>query len=159
SRARLPGTSERDILERISTSVMYARSRGLSVRYTVEDASRTDIERLLRAYRAAIEGGANRICFADTVGVLEPGQVVEFVRILKREFGRTELELHLHDDRGLAMANTLAGIDAGADWISASVNGLGERAGITDLCLLLANLHYRDRTRPLLGGELLRDLS
>jgi 2-isopropylmalate synthase len=73
-------------------------------------------------------------------------------------FPDVPLELHLHDDRGLALANALAGLDAGAQWLSTSVNGLGERVGIVDTCCLLANLHFRG-DRPLAPGIDLHDLS
>jgi 2-isopropylmalate synthase len=98
---------------------------------------------MMQAYEAAIEAGANRLCIADTVGVLEPAQVTEKVRFLCRERPGVPVEVHLHDDRGLAIANALAAIDAGAVWVSTSVNGLGERCGITDLGVLLANLQHR----------------
>lgn len=142
-RARVNGKSVEQILDCIALSVAHARRRGLQVRYTLEDATRTYEELVMQAFHKAVEAGANRICYADTVGIAEPEMIAARVRTLKLEFPATDLELHLHDDRGLAMANALAGIDSGADWLSTSVNGLGERAGITDLCLLLANLYYR----------------
>ena len=157
-RTRVPNRSLDQVLEYIEDSVRYARSRGLRVRYTVEDASRTEPSLVARAFRTALNAGADRLCFADTVGVLEPEEVGLRIRSLKRAFAGVDLEVHFHDDRGLALANALAAIDAGADWVSTSVNGLGERAGITDLCLLLANLHYRGE-RQIVSGPALRDIS
>jgi 2-isopropylmalate synthase len=153
-RARVCGKSVAELLDSIAGSVSYARRRGLQVRYTLEDATRTGDELMLLAFRTAIEAGANRICYADTVGVAEPDEVAARVRAIKAAFPATELEIHLHDDRGLALANALAGVRAGADWISTSVNGLGERSGITDLCLFLANLYYLCNDRKPPGEEI-----
>lgn len=141
--ARLKDSTVRELLQKIDGSVAYAKSLNLKVRYTVEDASRTSVPDLQRAYAAAVDAGADRICFADTVGMLEPDAVRNVVSTIKLLFPDVDLEIHLHDDRGLAMANSLAAVDAGVDWVSTSVNGLGERCGITDTLALMANLHYR----------------
>ncbi|WP_030210009.1 hypothetical protein [Streptomyces sp. NRRL S-87] len=157
-RSRLPGSDLSDLYGRIRESVTHARELGLRVRFTVEDSSRTDPGELVEAYLVAIEAGAERICFADTLGILEPQDTAARVRELKKRCPGVDIEVHLHDDRGLAMANALAAIDAGATWVSTSVNGLGERAGITDYAALAANLHHRG-TRELADGDLLGDLS
>ncbi|MEU3887720.1 hypothetical protein [Streptomyces sp. NPDC029041] len=157
-RSRLPGHSVEDLHLRIEESVTHARGLGLRVRFTVEDSSRTETEDLIAAYRIAVAAGAERICFADTVGVLEPQEVGERIARLRAACPGTEIEVHLHDDRGLALAGTLAALDAGATWASTSVNGLGERAGITDYAALATNLDFRG-TRPLTAGELLPELS
>lgn len=127
-------------LDRIREAVVHARAHDLQVRMTVEDTSRADFETALKAYRIAVASGAQRICYADTVGVLEPSQVAERIVALREAFPDIGIEVHFHDDRGLALANTLAALRAGADWASTSVNGLGERAGITDTAALIANL-------------------
>lgn len=155
---RLPGRTLAHLYETIQQSVAHARELGLRVRFTVEDSSRTDPAQLVEAYLIAVESGAERICFADTLGILEPQETAERIRTLRKRCPGTDIEVHLHDDRGLSLANALAAIDAGADWVSTSVNGLGERAGITDLATLLVNLHHRG-TRPLVEGTLLGDLS
>ncbi len=157
-RTRVPNRSAGQILSYIQDSVAFARKCGLRVRYTVEDASRTEYSLILQAFEAALDAGAHRLCFADTVGMLEPNEIASHIRSLKEAFPGVDLEVHLHDDRGLALANALAAIDAGADWVSTSVNGLGERSGITDLCVLLVNLHYR-RERELVSGPALKDIS
>ncbi|MCB5167431.1 hypothetical protein LG634_21700 [Streptomyces bambusae] len=157
-RSRLPGSDLSSLYGRISESVTHARELGLRVRFTVEDSSRTDPAELFEAYLVAIEAGAERICFADTLGILEPQDTAARIRELKKRCPGVDIEVHLHDDRGLAMANALAAIDAGATWVSTSVNGLGERAGITDYAALAANLHYRG-VRALADGDLLNDLS
>ena len=156
-RARLGGRSMPELHRMLEDSISHAKGAGLGVRYTVEDASRTPRPELAAAYRIALEAGADRLCFADTVGTLEPREVAEVVAWLRERFD-AELEVHLHDDRGLALANALAAADAGVDWISASVNGLGERCGIPDTASLLVNLDYRGG-RPLEGRDRLADLS
>jgi 2-isopropylmalate synthase len=137
---RLKNRSERSIIELIKSSVGLAKSLGLKVRYTVEDASRTPIDLVIAVMESAVSEGVDRICFADTLGSMKPQQVANTVNIIKSRIPGTELEIHIHDDRGFAMASSLAGIEAGADWVSTSVNGIGERCGIVDLAVLLANL-------------------
>jgi 2-isopropylmalate synthase len=157
-RSRLPGTSLEDLYGKIRDSVTHAREAGLRVRFTVEDSSRTEPTELVTAYRIAVEAGAERICFADTLGILEPNEVRARLTELRARLPEAELEVHFHDDRGLALANALAAVEAGAGWVSTSVNGLGERAGIVDLAALALNLHYRG-DRPVGEGALLQELS
>lgn len=146
-RARVPGRSVEELSRAIHDAVRHAGAVGLQVRFTVEDASRTPLPELLAAYRVAADAGAGRLCFADTVGILDPSGTAAAARSIREGFPAVPLEVHLHNDRGLALANALAAIDAGASWVSCSVNGVGERCGIVDTAALLANLHFRgDRT-------------
>jgi 2-isopropylmalate synthase len=154
---RLNNRTKEQILELISLSVRGAKRLGLSVRYTVEDSSRTPFDLLSEAYETALRAGADRICFADTVGWLEPQETHRLIAAIKQRFD-ADLEVHFHDDRGLALSNSLAAIDAGANWISCSINGLGERCGITDTCSMLTNLRYRTG-RVLVPFDRLHDLS
>lgn len=144
-RVRLSQRVADDVSGHITGAITLAKDLGLSVRFTVEDASRTSHSNLEDAFGAAIEAGADRICWADTVGVSNPGSVNAVVQALKAAFPETPLELHLHDDRGLALANALSGVEAGADWIAATVNGIGERCGIVDTLQLLVNLQIEGR--------------
>jgi 2-isopropylmalate synthase len=157
-RARLPGASAEELLSMIDTSVRYAVARGLRVRFTAEDASRTERAMLERAYATAVAAGVDRICFADSVGVLEPADATAAARWLSVAFPGIDSEFHLHDDRGLATANALGAIDGGASWISCSVNGIGERSGVTGTFLLMSNLHHRG-DRQLTGVAAARQLS
>lgn len=131
---------ERPIPEVLNTAVGHAKSIGLKVRFTIEDGSRTPWPELVEGYRAALEAGADRLCFADTVGLLCPWEVEDLIGRLSREFTGHDLEVHFHNDRGMAIANALSAVRAGARWISSSVNGIGERCGISDTLTLLANL-------------------
>jgi 2-isopropylmalate synthase len=125
--------SQEQAVEIITDHVRYARSLGLKVRYTPEDASRTDFEFLVQVCNAAIEAGADRISFADTLGIMQPHEVFERVQALRARLAPCKIDLHCHNDYGLALANTLAGLRGGADCIHTTVNGMGERTGIPDL--------------------------
>ncbi|WP_079435758.1 homocitrate synthase [Zoogloea sp. LCSB751] len=116
------------VLEQIASLVPRARDMGFEVLVGCEDASRADPEFLLQVAEAAQQAGARRLRFADTLGVMEPfGTFQRFAEL--RASCDLELEMHAHDDLGLATANTLAAVRAGATHVNTTVNGLGERAG------------------------------
>lgn len=125
----------------ITEHVAYARSLGLKVRYTPEDATRTDFEFLVCVCNAAIEAGADRISFADTLGIMQPHIFYERVQALRERLLPCKIDLHCHDDYGLSLANAMAGIRAGANCIHTTVNGLGERTGIPDLAETVVAFH------------------
>jgi 2-isopropylmalate synthase len=125
--------TEGQALDIIRDHVQYARQAGLKVRYTPEDASRTEFSFLLRACNTAIEAGADRISFADTLGIMQPHEMYQRIRQLREGLHPCKIDLHCHNDFGLALANAMAGIRAGADCIHTTINGLGERTGIPDL--------------------------
>ena len=128
---KFPGRTTSDVAAKISDAVREAKALGLKVRFTVEDASRTPWPAIEAAARVALEAGADRISLADTTGVWEPRQCQEAVARAV-EVLNCSIEVHLHNDLGLAHANALAAIDAGASVIDVSVLGIGERSGITD---------------------------
>jgi 2-isopropylmalate synthase len=130
-----------EAIEIICEHIRFARELGLKVRYTPEDASRTEFEFLVRACTSAIQAGADRISFADTVGVLRPHETYQRVKALRERLPACKMDLHCHNDYGLALANALEGIRAGADCIHTTVNGMGERTGIPDLCETVLALH------------------
>ncbi len=132
---------EDEAVEWVCEHIRYARELGLKVRYTPEDASRTGFEFLVRACSAAIQAGADRISFADTLGALRPHETYERIRALREALPPCRIDLHCHNDYGLALANALEGIRAGADCIHTTVNGMGERAGIPDLAETILALH------------------
>jgi 2-isopropylmalate synthase len=138
--AKLHKTQE-EAFDIISEHVAYACGLGLKVRYTPEDATRTDFEFLVRVCNAAIEAGADRISFADTLGIMQPHLFYERVRTLRERLLPCKIDLHCHDDYGLALANAMAGIRAGADCIHTTVNGMGERTGIPDLAETVVAFH------------------
>jgi homocitrate synthase NifV len=116
------------LLKNIAIHIARARDAGLEVCIGAEDASRADLEFLARIADAAQSAGARRIRYADTLGVLDPFAVVQRIGDLRRTID-LEIEMHAHDDLGLATANTLAAARAGATHVNTTVNGLGERAG------------------------------
>ncbi len=119
-------------LGKIEAAVARAKEHGALVAFGVEDFSRTPLSRLLRMLQTAVEAGADQITLPDTLGVLTPTSTRCVVRILKALLPRP-LVLHFHDDLGLALANTLSGLEAGAEVVHVTVNGVGERAGNTCL--------------------------
>ena len=120
------------VLRSIRDMVPRALDLGLEVIVGCEDASRADQEFLLRVAEAAQEAGARRLRFADTLGVMEPFGVHEAIATLRGTVD-LEIEMHAHDDLGLATANSLAACRAGATHVNTTVNGLGERAGNASL--------------------------
>jgi 2-isopropylmalate synthase len=135
-----------ELTEATERSVGYAVGQGLPVMYVAEDATRARPETLRALFATAIAAGARRICLADTAGHATPSGVhalVTFVRdeIIPATGQPIRLDWHGHRDRGLAIANCLAAIEAGADRIHATALGIGERAGNAEMDLLLVNLH------------------
>jgi len=115
-------------LEQVRRVVGYARDRGLDVAVGGEDSSRADVEFLIELIATAKAAGARRFRIADTLSVLDPDASFALIAALRATID-LELEFHGHDDLGLATANTLAAIKAGATHASVTVIGLGERAG------------------------------
>ncbi len=127
---------------RVARMVGYARDKGLEVALGGEDSSRAEIRDIGLVARAAEQAGAFRLRFADTLGVLDPFATYDAITALREETG-LEIEFHGHDDLGLATANTLAAIRAGARHASVTVLGLGERAGnapLEEVCVALTRL-------------------
>jgi homocitrate synthase NifV len=116
------------VLESVKKSVGFAKEKGLYVSVNAEDASRADLDYLLLFAETAKEAGADRLRYCDTVGVMEPFKTYEVVKKIIDTVG-IEIEMHTHNDFGMAVANALAGVKAGATWVNTTVIGLGERAG------------------------------
>ena len=116
------------VLESVKRSVDFAKSHNLYVSVNAEDASRADPDFLVEFGLAAKECGANRLRFCDTVGTLDPFRTYDMVKHLIEATG-LDIEMHTHNDFGMATANAMAGIRAGARYVNTTVNGLGERAG------------------------------
>lgn len=116
------------VLYNTRKAVWYAREKGCEVSVGAEDASRADFKFLARFASVIREEGVTRLRYADTVGVLEPFAACKQVGRLKEESG-IDIEIHAHNDFGMATANTLAAVRGGARFVSTTVNGIGERAG------------------------------
>lgn len=140
------GRSRLWILDHLATIVRSARDRGLEVSVGGEDASRADPEFVLAVIATAERAGARRFRFADTLGILDPLRAHRLFRRLRRQTA-LELEIHAHDDFGMATATSLAAVQGGASHVSTTVNGLGERAGnapLEEVVMALRHLHGRD---------------
>jgi len=120
------GTSREGVLDTVAELVEYATDHGLWVEALGEDGSRADLEFLEQLAETAHDAGADRFCYADTVGHATPDHTVAAVSRLAA-YGPTST--HTHDDLGLGVTNALASVAAGADLVHATVNGIGERAG------------------------------
>ena len=141
--------------------VDYIKSHGLKARFTMEDASRTDPTFLLEMCREINRIGIERISIPDTVGIMAPTGMRKLVALVHENIdtSKTSLDVHCHNDVGLALANALAGCDAGADQIHATVDGLGERTGIPTLAETAVALTLIYKCNNDLRLHMLKDLS
>lgn len=134
------------VLNTIDYHVKMALDSGLDVCIGGEDSSRADMSFLIEIATAAERAGARRFRFADTVGFMEPFSVLQKIRKLRKNTG-LEIEMHAHDDFGLATANTLAAVRGGASHVNTTVHGLGERAGnaaLEEVVIGLAHLYNKN---------------
>lgn len=127
----------------LEDSLRRCAEQGVLGGFALEDFSRTPLERMLRLFRVAEDAGAYLFFLPDTIGVLTPTSTYRLFRLVKAVFPRTPLALHCHNDLGLALANTLAGLEAGADQAQVTVDGVGERCGNTPLEELLVVLRVK----------------
>jgi homocitrate synthase NifV len=124
------------VVKNLMSCVEYASSRGYDVTVGFEDASRADITFMAALARQLKELGVSRIRFADTVGVLSPARTYEAVKEII-DYAGIGVEMHAHNDLGMAVANTVMGAKAGADFLDTTICGLGERAGNCDFFKLI----------------------
>jgi isopropylmalate/homocitrate/citramalate synthase len=113
----------------------YIKSHGLKSRFTMEDASRTEPEFLMDMCKEMNKRGIERISIPDTVGIMRPQGMYNIVKLVHDgiDNSKTSIDVHCHNDIGLALSNALSGCDAGADQIHTTIDGLGERTGIPSL--------------------------
>ncbi|HEX5905127.1 MAG TPA: 2-isopropylmalate synthase [Candidatus Nitrosocosmicus sp.] len=141
--------------------VDYIKSHGLKSRFTMEDASRTDPEFLLDLCKEMNQKGIERISIPDTVGIMRPRGMYNLVKLVYDHIdnSKTSLDVHCHNDVGLALSNALSGCDAGADQIHTTIDGMGERTGIPTLAetAVVLNLIYKSNNNFRL--HMLKDLS
>lgn len=117
------------VMEQLKEALGFAKENGLYVSVGGEDAGRADPCFLVELLRLSRSMGADRFRFCDTLGILDPFDMYEKISMLRRAVPDLDLEVHTHNDLGMATANALAGIRAGARFVNTTVNGLGERAG------------------------------
>jgi 2-isopropylmalate synthase len=138
------GWSIDQMLKLTEEAVSFAVAHGLPVMYVTEDTTRATPDTIRRLYQAAIGAGAKRICVADTVGHITPRGVrnlIPYIRQLVQELGEDiKIDWHGHNDRGLALINTITAMASGVDRVHATALGLGERVGNCAMDQLLVNL-------------------
>jgi isopropylmalate/homocitrate/citramalate synthase len=135
------GMTKEAYIEKLAEHISYAENYGLYVIYSAEDTTReNDLEFLKKAYKTAEDAGADRARVVDTLGCASPKGMAFLVKEIASVVD-IPIEVHCHNDLGLSLANSLAAIDAGASTVSTSVNGLGERAGITMTEEIIPALH------------------
>lgn len=145
-------------LERSIRAIEYAKSYGLKLRFTAEDASRTNPEFLLNFISEVSKAGADRIGIPDTVGVMLPQGMARLVTLARGVTDRP-IDVHCHNDLGLALANSIAAAEAGADQIHVTIDGLGERVGIASLAEVTMALKLLFHSERQFRYEMLSELS
>uniref|UniRef100_A0A831U1T5 Homocitrate synthase n=1 Tax=Geobacter metallireducens TaxID=28232 RepID=A0A831U1T5_GEOME len=122
-------TSRAGVVEQLKRALGFAKEHGLYVSVGGEDASRADLSFLAELMEITRAMGGDRFRFCDTLGILDPFAMYEKVKTLRSAVPELDMEVHTHNDLGMATANAIAGIRAGARFVNTTVNGLGERAG------------------------------
>lgn len=133
-----------EVLESIAHNVAYTKKYCSDVEFSAEDACRSDLDFLCRAVETAIKAGATTINIPDTVGYMVPQEYASRIRYLREHVTGIEnitLSCHMHNDLGMAVANSLAGVEAGVGQIECTINGIGERAGNASMeeCVMALN--------------------
>ena len=148
-------------LEKAIEAVEYGKSRGLQVEFSAEDATRTDREFLKKVFDEVAKAGADRVNIPDTVGYCTPEYMAELTRDTV-DITKLPVSVHCHNDFGLAVANALSGIHAGASCAHVTINGIGERAGnasLEELSMALKCLPYDQKYETNIKSELIYDTS
>ncbi len=143
------------VLEMIADSVAYARNACDDVEWSAEDATRTEHDFLCRAVEAAIKAGATTVNIPDTVGYTVPEEYFALIKMLKERvpnIGKAVISAHCHNDLGLAVANSIAAVRAGARQVECTINGIGERAGNASLEELVMAFRTRPDALPFTTG-------
>ena len=153
--------SREQALEKAIEAVEYGKSRGLKVEFSAEDATRTDREFLKKVFSEVAKAGADRVDIPDTVGYSTPEYMAEITRDAV-EATKLPVSVHCHNDFGLAVANALSGIRAGAQCAHVTINGIGERAGnasLEEFVMALKCLQYDQTYETGIKSELIYDTS
>jgi len=138
--------SEEEVLERIKQMVEYSKKYISDIQFSAEDASRSNVQFLYKAYETAIKAGATVLNIPDTVGYALPEEFGSFVKGVMenvRGIEKVDVAVHCHNDLGLGVANTLAGMVNGATQLECTINGLGERAGNAALEEIIMTINTR----------------
>jgi 2-isopropylmalate synthase len=151
--------SRQQILDEAVAAVELSRSFADDVEFSAEDATRTDADYLEEVSRAVVEAGARTVNLPDTVGWSVPDEYGALIgRMVKALGGRAVVSVHCHDDLGLAAANSLAAVQAGARQIECTINGIGERAGNCSLEEVVVAMKVRADQLPYTTGIVTEEL-
>lgn len=150
--------TEEQALEQAVKAVEYVKAHGFECEFSCEDATRTPLQRLIKFYKSVEEAGADIHNIPDTVGVIEPDAMKYLILNLKQHL-KKPISVHCHNDFGLAVANTLAAVKAGAEQVHVTVNGLGERGGNASLEQVVAALYALYRVNTNINLRLLTETS
>jgi len=144
-----------EVIEMTLAAVRQARSYADDVEFSAEDATRSDIDYLCEVLDAAVDAGASVLNVPDTVGYTTPSEYTRLVQLVRERVVRDRdviISVHCHNDLGLAVANSLAAIEAGARQVECTINGIGERAGNASLEEIVMALHVRADRLPFETG-------
>ena len=123
------------VLTRVRESIRHAVAHGMKVLFFPVDSTRSDLEFLQQVYSTALDAGASEVAVVDTIGACSPEAVEIMIREVRGWVGDDiPLHFHGHNDFGLGTASAVAAVRGGADWVQGTINGIGERAGNSDLC-------------------------
>jgi len=153
--------SRAEVLEMTRAAVSQARSYAEEVEFSAEDATRSDIDYLCEVLDAAVDAGASVLNVPDTVGYTTPPEMAGLVQHVRERVVRDRdviVSVHCHNDLGLAVANTLVAIEAGARQVECTINGIGERAGNASLEEIVMALHVRADRLPFQTGIVTTEL-
>jgi D-citramalate synthase len=146
------------VLKLTEDCITYAKSHGLKVDLLAEDATRSDFDYLLKVFQIAETCGVDRVTPCDTVGVLSPDRSYDFFTKLSMDI-KVPIGVHCHNDFGMAVANTVAGLGAGAQVAHGTINGLGERAGNAAIEEIVVTLHVLYQQQLSIKTKLLYGIS
>lgn len=141
----------REVLEMTRSAVRLARSLTEDVEFSAEDATRSDVDYLCEVLETAVAEGATTLNIPDTVGYTTPAEFTELIKRVRERVVKSEnvtISVHCHNDLGLAVANSLAAVEAGARQVECTINGIGERAGNAALEEIIMALHVRADRLP-----------
>jgi len=150
--------SREEIIDKAVECVEYVKSHGVLCMFSAMDATRTEIEYLKRIYKAVEDAGVDIVNVPDTVGIATPFKFYELIKELKNHLS-VPIDVHCHNDFGLAVANSYAAVIAGADEVQVTVNGIGERAGNANLAEVVMILHALEGFKTNIRTEYLVETS
>jgi len=153
--------SREECLDAAIEAVRFARRHTFDVQFSAEDATRSDLDFLCRVVEAVVKAGANTINLPDTVGYSTPDEIREFFTTIRSRVPNSDkviFSTHCHDDLGLAVANSIAAVQGGAQQVECTVNGIGERAGNASLEEIVMAFNVRQERLPYSTSIVTREL-